>query len=71
MASLSAGSARNEGGVADGSPSNAADAPVDTAHLDRLVEKALTADKNGRHTLAAAFFRHAADEALAFTERRL
>ena len=44
--------------------STAADAPVDTAHLDRLVEKALTAENSGRHALAAAFYRLSADEAL-------
>ena len=32
--------------------------------MDRLVEKALTAEKSGRYALEAAFFRHAADEAL-------
>ena len=49
--------------VAGGAPSNA-DAPVDTAHLDSLVVKAFTAAKSGRYGLAAAFFRHMADEAL-------
>ena len=40
-------------------PPVAGDAPVDTAQLDRLVEKALTADKNCRYTLAASFYRRA------------
>ena len=72
MESPSAGSSRDAGAPppvaprappnAAGAPSNAA--PVDTTHLDRLVEKALTAEKSGRYTLAAAFFRRAAGEAL-------
>ena len=45
-------------------PPVAAGATVDTAHLDRLVEKGLTAGKSSRYALAAAFFRRAADEAL-------
>ena len=61
MASPSAGSSR-ERPVAGGTLSNAA--PADTAHLDRLVEKAFTVGKSGRYALAATFFRHAADEAL-------
>ena len=72
MASASAGSLRDAGappvtgdaGVADKAPSNVAGAPIDTAQLDRLCEKALTADVTGRYALAAAFFRRAADEAL-------
>ena len=59
MASPSAGSSRQAR-----LPRVAAGAPVDTAHLDRLCEKALTAAKHGRHALAATFFRHAADETL-------
>ena len=39
-------------------------APVDTTQLDRLVEKTLTAQKSGRFSLAAAYFRRAADKAL-------
>ena len=64
MASPSAGSSREASGpppVAVGAPSGAT---VDASHLDRLVEKALTAAKSGRYALAAAFFRRAADEAL-------
>ena len=72
MASASAGSSRDTTApppVAVGAPSNAANgaannAPVDTAQLERLVEKALKADKNGRYSLAAGFFRRAVDEAL-------
>ena len=64
MASPSAGSSRDARApppVAPRAPPNGE--PVDTAHLDRLVEKALTASKSCRYTLAAAFFRRAADEA--------
>ena len=67
MASPSAGSSRDTTTpplVAAAAPSNAASALVDTAQLDRLCEKALTADTSGRHALAAGFFRRAADEAL-------
>ena len=67
MASHSAETSRDKGApppVASGAPANAAGAPVDTEHLDRLVEMALTAGKSGRHVLAATFYRHAADEAL-------
>ena len=70
MASTSTGSSRDAGVAPRGAPSNATAgasanaAPVDTAHLDRLVEKALTAENSGRYSLAAAFYRHAADEAL-------
>ena len=67
MASHSAGSSRDtidQPPVAGGASPSAAGAPVDTAHLNKLAEKALTAEKSGRHTLVAAFFRHAADEAL-------
>ena len=49
--------------VAGRSPSNAASAPVDTTQLDKLCEKALTASSSGRHVLAAAFYRYAAEEA--------
>ena len=48
--------------VAGGAPSTAA--PVDTTELDRLVEKALTASKSGRHALAAGLYRRTVDEAL-------
>ena len=43
---------------------NAAGAHVDTAYVDRVCEKALTADENCRYTLAAGFFRRATEEAL-------
>ena len=50
--------------AADGAVSNAAGAPVDTTQLDKFAEKALTATKNGRSMLAAAFYKRAVDEAL-------
>ena len=61
MAAPSAGPSHDADSPPHVGPSNA---PVDTAHLDKLVEKALTALKSGRCTLAAAFYRHTADEAL-------
>ena len=64
MASPSAGSSRDAGALPPLAPPNAAGEPVDTMHLDRLVEKALAASKSGRYALAAAFYKHAADEAL-------
>ena len=67
MASPSAGLSRDANApppVAPHAPPNAAGVPLDTAHLDRLIEKAITAAKSGRYALAAAFYRHAADEAL-------
>ena len=39
-------------------------APVDSTHLDRLCDRALSAGVSGRFALTAAFWRHAADEAL-------
>ena len=71
MASRPAGSSRKAGTpppVAGGAPSNVAGAPVDTTQLDRLCEKALTADKSIRYALAAGFFRRAVDEALRLHE---
>ena len=49
--------------VGGGAPLNAAGAPVDTTQLDKLCDKALTADCSGRYVLAAAFYRYAAEEA--------
>ena len=54
MASHSAGASREEAGAPQ---------PVNTVQLDRLCEKAITAETNGRHSLASAFFRRAAEEA--------
>ena len=50
-----AGSSRDTSGPA---------AQVDTTNLDKLCEKALTADVHGRYALAATFHRRAAGEAL-------
>ena len=60
MASASAGSSRDAGAAPRVERLHA----VDTTHLDKLCEKALTAEFSGRHALAAAFFRRAAEEAL-------
>ena len=65
MASPSAGLSRDASAlppVAGGAPCNAAGAQVDTTHLDRLVEKALTSTKCGRYVLADGFYRSAVDE---------
>ena len=67
MASASASSSCGVGAAppsADRTPLHAAGAPVDTTQLDKLCEKALTASSSGRHVLAAAFYRYAAEEAL-------
>ena len=70
MASPSAGSSRDAGAPPPftvATPSNAVPsngAPVDTAQLDRLCEKALAATNSRRPALAAGFFRRAVDEAL-------
>ena len=67
MASSSSGASREASApppVAGGAPRNATGAPTDTTHLDKLCEKALTADSSGRYALAAAFYRYTAEEAL-------
>ena len=63
MASPSAGSSHSTGVPLPGSALNVAGASVDTAQLDRLVEKALTAASKSRYVQAAAYYGRAADEA--------
>ena len=66
MASSHAGSSLDAGAphVGGGAPLNASGAPVDTTQLDKFVEKAHKAALSGRHALASAIYRRAAEEAL-------